>query len=119
MNKCWGLIAVLLLAGCAVEEQEIDDAIATMQAQIMDGTQVSVDRSSVKVHHPGDRRRVLCGSAMLNNPSTRPEFAIHNKKERFIIHVHDSGAVMFSFDGRDDPEGKAEFQNQWNNRCGT
>jgi hypothetical protein len=59
-KRCLFYVA-LHISGCSSQDQKIDAAIAKMEAEIMDGTQVDVDRSTVTLLYR-EKCRVRRGS---------------------------------------------------------
>ena len=112
MEKRWGMAVALVLVGCNSQDRIIDDSLARMQAEIVDGTQVAVDRSSVSMHYR-EKFRAICGVA-----NVIPRTSDKSEQQHFIVFVRKLDyPVMFSFDSGGSQENRDVFNNLWNTNC--
>jgi hypothetical protein len=112
------LAFMALVSGCAGSSPDkISAAEEILRRQVASDIEVSIDSSSVKLYEPAGDFYYVCGTSTLNRPGTGP-LALNNSQQRFITTVSRAGAGGATrFDGSNSPEGKAEFQADWDSKC--
>lgn len=111
------IVAVATMPGCSGDQAKIQTALDGMRDQVASEIEIHVEPASLSLHRPADRRHVVCGQAELNRASKDPDMRFDHEVQRFIVHVHDSGATITVFDGGRSASDKVEFQTQWTARC--
>ena len=92
----------------------IERAKQIMRSHVASTVTVRFEPGSEKLSEPPGGFYYLCARGIVNNPGLTD-----NQSQRIIIHVNkeiDDGIALF--DGSSDPKAKAEFQANWEKKCG-
>lgn len=108
----------ILVSSCADgSARKIEAAHEIMTRQVASDISIAVDEATVKLYEPSGDFYYVCGTSTLNRPGTGP-LALNNEQQRFITTVNRAGRGGGTlFDGSSSPEGKAEFQARWADKC--
>ena len=88
-----------------------------MRRQVAEDISISINESSITLHDPGDGFYYVCGISTLNRPGDGP-LALNHVQQRFITTVSSAGRGGGTlFDGSVSPEGRADFQSEWSEKC--
>lgn len=132
--KLGGLIAALTLAGCQASAPQavatgaaapggpepdpiVAVALEQMRHQVASDIELTVDQSQVVVVSRGGFLHA-CGEAVLNRPGEAGHpLTLDHARQRFVTTLNTSGNGWTTFDGSSVPEGRAEFEREWESKC--
>ena len=105
---------LLALAACTVSETgKINEANARMRRQVASTVTINIEAGSQRLYQPPGPFYYVCGRGVVNNPGLTD-----HELQRFITSVgYDGSGGLTIFDGRRDPKGRAEFEEQWLQDC--
>lgn len=106
------IIALIIFALSIIPLGKTEQANLILHKQIASDMTIEIDEKNEKLNDYSDNVFYVCGTGVLSQP---PRYT--NKTERFIVTVRKGVGGMAIFDGSDNPESKAGFQESWEMNC--
>lgn len=106
------IIALIIFVLSITPAGKTEQANFILHKQIASDITIEIDEKNEKVNNYSDNVFYVCGTGILSQP---PRYT--NKVERFIVTVRKNVGGIGIFDGSDNPDTKADFQNSWEMYC--